>query len=118
MTNGVTTSSGTIYFSFAYRVDDLSTLVAGGAGTTIAAFVSDFTSATYATKIDIRKDIGGAGYNLSVWKGTGENSEDGPRLSSLSNVVFVVGRYVYGDAASDDTEACWINPDPSTFGGY
>jgi hypothetical protein len=117
MTNGVTTSSGTIYFSFAYRVDDLSTLVAGGAGSTIAAFVSDFSTATYATKIDVRKDIGGAGYNLSVWKGTGENTGGwATNVLSLSNVVFVVGRYVYGDAAADDTEACWINPDPSTFG--
>ena len=117
ITNGVTTSSGTIYFSFAYRVDDLSTLVPGGAGTTIAAFVSDFSTATYATKIDVRKDANGADFNLSLWKGTGENVGGwAPNVLSLSNVVFVVGRYVYGDGAADDTEACWINPDPSTFG--
>jgi hypothetical protein len=117
LTNGVTTSSGTIYFSFAYRVDDLSTLPAGGAGSTIAAFVSDFSTATYATKIDIRKDSNGVDYNLSVWKNTGENTGGwATNILSLSNVVFVVGRYTYGDGTADDTEACWINPDPSTFG--
>ena len=117
LTNGVTTTSGSIYFSFAYRVDDLSTLPAGGAGSTVAAFVSDFSTATYTTKIDIRKDASSAGYNLGVFKGTGETVGGwGSSILALSNVVFVVGRYTYGDATADDTCAMWVNPSSSTFG--
>src|SRR6185436_5402340 len=110
-------SSGPIYFSFAYRVDNLGSLPAGGAGSTVAAFVQNFTAANYSTKIDVRRDIDGVNYNIGVFKTTGETVGGfATNVLSLSNTVFVVGRYVYGDAAADDTCALWLNPDPSTFG--
>jgi hypothetical protein len=118
LTNGATTVSGPIYFSFAYRVDNLGGLGAGVAGSTVAGFVSGNTSTTFGTKINIHTNETAEGsFSLGVFKGGGETTGVyATNVLSLSNVVFVVGRYVFGDAASDDTCALWVNPNPSTFG--
>jgi hypothetical protein len=118
LTNGATTLSGPIYFSFAYRIDNLGGLGAGVAGSTVAGFVSGNTSTTFGTKINVHTNIDAeASFNLGVFKGGGETTGVyATNALSLSNTVFVVGRYVFGDAAADDTCALWVNPDPSTFG--
>ena len=118
LTNGATTLSGPIYFSFAYRIDNLGGLGAGVAGSTVAGFVSGNTSTTFGTKINVHTNINAeASYNLGVFKGGGETTGAyAANALSLSNTVFVVGRYVFGDGTADDTCALWVNPDPSTFG--
>ncbi len=113
-----TTLSGSIYFSFAYRIDNLGSLNAGVAGVTIAAFVENFTTASYTTKINVHTNATGVpGYNLGVFKGGAEsNGGYATNVLSLSNTVFVVGRYTYSDGTTDDTCALWLDPNPSTFG--
>lgn len=116
LTNGVTTLSGPIYFSFAYKLDTASSVPS--AGSTVAGFAIDNTSTTFGTKINVRTNAGAASsYNIGVFKGGGETA-GGYATSNLSlgDTVFIVGRYVFGDGSGDDTCAMWINPDPATFG--
>ncbi|MGI8967397.1 MAG: immunoglobulin domain-containing protein, partial [Limisphaerales bacterium] len=117
LTNGPITATGSIYFSFAYRVDALANTV----GSTVAAFVPNFTAATYAPKINVRLDSGGVGYNIGVFKGTGETTGSyATNIFALGETVFIVARYTFGDSGTttslDDTCTLWLNPAPSSFG--
>lgn len=120
ITNGPTTISDSIYYSFAYRIDDLGGLTVGVAGNTVAAFVPDFTAATYAPKINVHADSNGSGYNIGVFKGGAETSGGyATNVIALGETVFIVGRYTFGDSGTtgtDDSCALWVNPSSSSFG--
>lgn len=119
LTNGATTLSGPIYFSFAYRIDNLGGLGPGVTGNTVAGLAIDNTSTTFGTKINVHTNVTGglSGYNIGVFKGGGETTGAyATNILALGETVFVVGRYVFGDGTADDTCAVWVNPDPSTFG--
>jgi hypothetical protein len=118
MTNALVLS-GSIYCSFAYRLDPNSTIPAPGAsGGSIGGMCQGNTSTYFAPKINIRTNSSAAGaYDMGVFKGGGEvNGAFATNLLFAGQTVFVVARYTFGDGAGDDTCDLWVNPDPSTFG--
>ena len=106
-------TSGSVYFSFAMRVDSMGGSFSGEG--TLAGFTTG-TGTAFGTKVNIRPI--GAQYNLGTSKGGGttfgnwavENFDAG-------ETVFVVGRYTFNGAnGTDDVSALWLNPSSSTFG--
>ena len=109
---GSTFSTGTVYYSYAMRVD---TLGAGFTGTgTLAGFTSG-TGTAFGTKTDIKND-GAGGYNLGVSKPGGATQIFAPTSFAVGQTVFIVGRYIYNGATADDVSDMWLNPDSTTFG--
>jgi hypothetical protein len=115
-----TYTSGTLYFSFALKLDNISSTTSE----TLAAF-SVGTTTSYAPKINVAgSDTSLTSYTIGLYKAGGTtygalatNALGNPLLFTTSDTVFIVGRYTFNSGSStDDTCDMWINPDPSTFG--
>jgi hypothetical protein len=118
--------TGTIYYSFLFRINDTSTLNdtgvfwAGfnntqGAQTTTPTVVL----ARFLTKNDVTNNIpGNFLVGISKTSGTAGQFTFATNSFSTNDVVFVVGAYTWiGDTADGlDYARLWVNPDPSTFG--
>ena len=107
-------TGGSIYFSFAMRVDSL------GASFTTDGTLAGFTTGTgtsFGTKVNIRPN-GSGGFNLGTSKGGGTTFGDWALNDfNAGQTIFVVGRYTFNGASStDDVSALWLNPDAATFG--
>jgi hypothetical protein len=117
---GQTFTSGTLYYSFAFKVLDLGTL------DTLGGFLAGFNNATgnvsnQPTQIGGRvvTRLNGAGFQVGVDKSSGMPASFvvDPRVFNVGDTIFVVGSYTFNSGSSTDDEArLWINPDPSTFG--
>ena len=113
---GSTNISGSVYFSFAFRIDTLSSSTSIGQ---IAGFVATTNTADtgFGSKFLTRTN-GLGGYNLGTAKGGG-TTFSGWATNELAEgeTVFVVGRYnIVEGTATDDTCDLWVNPSPATFG--
>jgi hypothetical protein len=106
------TASGTIYYSYLFKVTNL-----GGMGSDTAGYCSGFYQSPTST-------VSGA----LVWhrrNGTGFDLGLSTRLSSdkawssgqsLNTTYLVIAAYKFVDGATNDSTKLWINPDASTFG--
>jgi Immunoglobulin I-set domain len=122
--NGIT--SGTVYFSFALKLVDITSLDTNGAY--FAGFCNlqshDHgigTPSSVAGRVLVRSD-GAGGFNIGLQEG-GNNSPSGfntawdNRSFTTSDTIFVVGSYTFNSgSSSDDVADLWINPDGSSFG--
>ncbi|HEY4417450.1 MAG TPA: immunoglobulin domain-containing protein [Verrucomicrobiae bacterium] len=121
--NGIT--AGTVYFSFAFKLTDLTQLTTNG--TYFAGFNNlqshdhaITTPAAVATRVMVRSTVGG--FNVGLQEGggnptTGFNTAWGSTVFTLSDTIFVVGSYTFNSgAANNDVAQLWINPGSSTFG--
>jgi hypothetical protein len=105
-------SSGTVYFSFSMRVDNL------GGSFTGAGVLGGFTTGTttsFGTKVDIRTNAAG-GFNLGTSKPGAATLVWSTNQYQPGETIFIVGRYVFNAALGDDVSSLWINPNPGTFG--
>lgn len=110
-------TSGAIYYSFAFQVNNLGSLNTSG------GFFAAFNNATgtqtnipTAVAACVQTRLSGSGYNIGL-KGAVGGSVFDTNVYSAGQTVFVVGSYTINTASNnDDTAALWINPAPSSFG--
>jgi hypothetical protein len=116
---GRTTTSGAIYFSFAFKVLDLGALSSTG------GFFASFNNSTptqpttpTAIGAAVHTRASGNGFQVGVIKAaSGTSVYDTSKVYTTNDTVFVVGRYTVNTSSTTDDEAkLWINPDPATFG--
>jgi hypothetical protein len=110
-----TQTNGTIYFSFAVQISQITTNL----GEDTFAGLAYFSGTSLFPKVDAYTS-GPNSYQIGMFKGSGTNGNGGVytgQTFTTNDIVFVVGRLVINTATtSDDTCDLWVNPDPSTFG--
>ncbi len=111
---GTNLASGTVYFSFVLRVDDLGASFSSDG--TLAGFTTG-TGTAFATKVNIRVN-GKGGFNLGVSKGTGTTYGNWAATDfNVGEAIFVVGRYQFNSGSgTDDLSDLWLNPGRTSFG--
>ena len=113
-------TAGSVYFSFAMKLTDISSLTTGGtywAGFNNTQGSQTSTPGTVVTRVETRSAAGG--FNLGVQQGsqgTLGNLAWGSTVFTTSDTIFLVGSYTFGPNIGDDSSQLWINPDSSTFG--
>ena len=107
-------TNGSIWFSFAFRLDEIGTSTVNE---TTAGFAQG-TSTAFPLKINILGDGVGNTYQIGIYKSSGTTSGAlAPNLFTTNDTVFVVARYTFRpDTTTDDTCDLWLNPPSSTFG--
>lgn len=118
-TGGIT--SGTVYFSFAMQLTDVSGLSASGqywAGfnNVQSQNAGTGTPGTIVTRVYARSTTGG--YNIGLQEGSGGAPATtwNSQVLTTSDTVFLVGSYTFNSGTGDDVAQLWINPSSSTFG--
>lgn len=110
---GVPQNSGSIYASFAMRMNSIGTTFAGNG--LLTAFVNDPANdqvcRMYVTNT-------GAGYKIGATKLTsGASIVFDPTVFQEGQTVFVVMRYTWNSGSTTNDEvSMWLNPAPNTFG--
>ena len=118
--SGKNATSGTIYFSFALNVQDLT-----GAAATTGGFIAGFNNSVgtqvnqpsvVAPRVYIRTTSGG--YNFGVSKNIDNTTTWDSAVFTNNQTVFLVGSYTFNTVADTGDDFCklWINPNPATFG--
>ena len=110
-------TSGTVYYSFAFRVDDLGSLNTSG------GFFAAFNNSTgpqsgNPTSVGActQTRLSGSGFNVGL-KGATAGSVFDTNVYSVGQTVFAVGSYTFNSGSTtDDVANLWINPDRSSFG--
>ena len=114
-------TSGTLYYSFALQVTDLSNL------STTGGFLAGFNTsigdqAAQPSQVGARvvtRASGTGGFQVGVDKSSGGAMSFvmDPTIFNLGDTIFVVGSYTFISGGTTNDEArMWVNPDPSTFG--
>jgi len=119
-TNASAITSGTVYFSLAMKLTNITGLSSSGvfwAGFNNATGAQTSIPTVVATRIYTRAATGG--FNLGLSKANGTSSDwvwDNTALT-VNAVIFLVGSYTFNDSSTnDDVASLWINPAASTFG--
>jgi hypothetical protein len=111
--------SGTVYFSFAAKLTDLTALNTAGvfwAGFNNAQGSQLTTPGTVVTRV-VTRSAGAGLYNIGLDKASGTPASfvwDSGNFTT-SDTVFLVGSYTFNPSTGDDVSQLWINPDSSTF---
>jgi len=113
-------TSGTVYFSFAARLTDLTGLSTSGvfwAGFNNAQGSQTTTPNTVVTRV-VTRSAGVGAFNLGLDKSSGSASSFVWASGSFttSDTLFLVGSYTFNPNTDDDVSQLWVNPDASTFG--
>jgi hypothetical protein len=106
-------TSGSLYYSFALRVDDV-----GSAFTSTTSFIAAFIdgASTYGARLMPRR-VDDDTYNLGVTKVTASAVVWAPDNFVDGQTLFIVGRYTFNTGSTtDDAVDLWINPAAATFG--
>jgi len=117
---GTAISSGTIYYSFAFKVQDVTGLTATGGF--FAGFNNSVGTQTGQPTIigaRVLTRLSGSGYNIGISKNSSALADFSfdTTLRNVGDTIFVVGSYTFNTGtALDDLAQLWINPNPSTFG--
>jgi hypothetical protein len=117
---GAAFTTGSLYYSFAFKVTDLGGLNATG------GFMAGFNNSTgsvanqptlIAARLVTR--VSGTGFQVGVDKSSGQGASFvfADTIFNLDETIFVVGSYTFNSGSTTDDEArLWVNPSPSTFG--
>jgi len=114
--------SGSVYFSFAMKLTDLTGLTAGGAywagfNNVQGINAGTATPGTIVTRVMTRSATGG--YNIGVQEGSSGtigNAAWDPNVFTTSDTIFLVGSYTFNSGTGDDVSQLWVNPSSATFG--
>jgi len=117
---GAPFTTGTLYYSFALQVLDITGL--SSSGVFIAGFNNSIGTQTnqptvVGTRLYVRSTNGG--FNLAVAKNSSTTTDWvwDPRTFTTNQILFIIGSYTFNNTnSSDDVSMMWINPDSSTFG--
>ncbi len=106
-------TNGTVYFSFAFRLDNPGT----STGSETVAGLSFGTSTAFPIKINVIGN-GSGSYQLGLYKrgATAFGSVDTSHTFTSADTVFVVGRLRFVDGDANNLIDMWVNPSPLTFG--
>jgi hypothetical protein len=120
---GQTISSGSVYYSFAFRADALT-----GSNNTIGGFFISFNNTGNSSqttnpsvapaRIQSRIDpLDSSKYDLGIFNITATTSSTSWSSGLALGVThFIVAGYTFNTgSATDDVASLWIDPDPSTF---
>ena len=110
---GTNVSSGILYFSALFRINDLGFGVWNGAASQAGAFTApDSTSFRLAVMVKL---VSSTSYLIGVQKGgTGATATFDSTEHYAGETVFLVGKYDF--TVSPNRVSLWVNPDSSTFG--
>jgi len=113
-------TSGTVYYSFAMRLTDLTALNTAGvfwAGFNNTQGSQTTTPNTVVTRL-VTRSAGAGLYNVGLDKASGTASSFVWATGDFTtaDTLFVVGSYTFNPSADDDSSQLWLNPDSSTFG--
>ena len=108
-----TYTNGSVYFSFALRIDNPST----STGNETLAGLSLGTTTAFSPKVNVIGNGSGA-YQIGLYKGGGTTVGGiATNVFTAADTVFVVARYTFNtNSSTDDLCDLWVNPDPATFG--
>jgi hypothetical protein len=113
--------SGTVYYSFAVKLTDLTALNTAGvfwAGFNNTQGSQTTTPGTIVSRV-VTRSAGAGLYNIGLDKASGTPSSfvwDSGNYTT-SDTVFLVGSYTFNTGTtSDDVSQLWINPNAATFG--
>jgi hypothetical protein len=119
---GTAITSGTMHYSFALNVTNLTGLTTSG--TFIAGFNNSIGTQTgqptaVGTRVYLRSS--GSGYQIGLSKNSSTSTEWvwNTTVRSVNQTVFLVGSYTFTTVgnSTDDVAKLWINPSSTTFGG-
>lgn len=116
---GRTTTSGTIYFSFAFKVLALGALNStGGFFASFNNSIGSQSATPTAIGAAVHLRASGNGFQVGLIKAaSGTSVFDTSKVYTTNDTVFVVGSYTINTSStSDDQAKLWINPEPATFG--
>jgi hypothetical protein len=111
--------SGTVYYSFALKLTDISTLNSSGvfwAGFNNSAGSQTTTPSTVDTRVITRSATGG--FNIGLDKSSGSTGSFvwAAPVFTTADTIFVVGSYTFNTATtSDDVSQLWVNPSSADF---
>jgi hypothetical protein len=108
---GSSVSSGLLYFSALFRINDLGATW-NGASSQVGAFTAP-DGASFRLAVMVKSAP--TGYSIGVQKGgTGATATFGSAEFHANDTVFLVGKYDF--TVSPNSVSLWINPSASTFG--
>ena len=114
------TSSGTWFYSFAFRLPDITGISPSGifwAGFNISTGPQTVTPTTVGTRLYTRAAAGGFNIGMSKNSSTSTDWVWDSRVFDTNQLLFVVGSYIFNSvSSSDDLAQLWINPAPESFG--
>jgi len=113
-------TSGTVYFSFAMQLTDLTALNTSGvfwAGFNNTQGSQNSTPNTVVTRVQTRS-AGAGTFNIGLDKSSGSAGSFvwAPGNFTTTDTIFIVGAYTFNaTSSSDDVSQLWVNPSSSTF---
>lgn len=115
---GQTINSGTLYFSYALRIDSLGATFNGTAPNFISAFADQTPNIQEGEVFVSPVTVGGTTFTLGIAKaGTTATATSGT-VFNVGDTLFLVGAYTFNTGSTtDDAFQLWINPSSATFGG-
>jgi hypothetical protein len=106
-----TSQSSSVWYSFAFRIDDLGSLNTSGGYFGGVGSSTTFQGAT----VWVRSD-GAGGFDIGI----SQRSDSAPVWSganySVSSTLFLVGNYLLNSGDDNDQANLWINPSSASFG--
>lgn len=117
---GTEVTSGTIYFSFLFKLTNITGLSSSGvfwAGFNNLAGAQPTTPTVVATRIYTR--AAGSGFNLGLSKASSSSSDWqwDTTTHNLNETIFIVGSYTFNtNSTNDDVASLWIDPASAAFG--
>ena len=117
---GTNVSAGTLYYSFAFKLTDITGLSSSGvfwAGFNNSSGSQTTTPNIVGTRVVTKTATGGYSIGLDKSSGATGSFVFGTNVFTLNQTAFVVGSYQFNSLSStDDVSQLWINPASSTFG--
>ena len=109
---GTNLSSGSVYFSALFRINDLGYGIWTGVAGQVGA-LTDTNGSNFRLQVMVKSNSP-AGYVFGLQKGgTGAGTTFDTTEYHANDTVFLVGKYDFD--ASPNTVYLWINPSPATF---
>ena len=114
-TFGSLTTTGTVYYSFAFQLSSLTTATA-------YSFALSTGNTNYGAPVFIRPDAANAAdsaslFNLGLANRSNSTANYAADKFALNTTIFVVGSYSFVTGTGNDTSSLWINPSSTSFGG-
>jgi hypothetical protein len=120
LTNGSSITTGTAYYSFALKLNNITGLSSGGVfflGFNNSGGSQTNTPSVVGAKVYIRSATGGFNLGLSKASSTTTDWQWDSAVHKANEIIFIVSSYTFNtNSTSDDVANMWINPPIASFG--